>query len=88
MKHLELEKDVAEKGIRINKRVEYVIEAQASISGNSLVVWIMADERDNLFPTLRNKSANKTCFDCTTRNPDWASVQHGVIICIGKEKKY
>ena len=43
----------------------------------------MALERDSFFHVLRSKSTNKMCFDCNSRNPDWASVQHGVIICIG-----
>ena len=43
----------------------------------------MVLERDGFFQSLRSKSTNKMCFDCNSRNPDWASVQHGVIICIG-----
>eukprot|EP01083_Nonionella_stella_P197892 727128_1 len=34
------------------------------------------------FEKLLSKSANKTCIDCDTFNPQWASVNNGCFICI------
>eukprot|EP01083_Nonionella_stella_P197891 727127_1 len=34
------------------------------------------------FEKLLSKSANKTCIDCDTFNPQWASVNNGCFMCI------
>mmetsp|Transcript_42390 Transcript_42390/g.119897 ORF Transcript_42390/g.119897 Transcript_42390/m.119897 type:complete len:395 (+) Transcript_42390:83-1267(+) len=44
--------------------------------------FIPDDVRDGIFRKLRMKNENRTCFECTARNPTWISLTYGVYLCL------
>lgn len=40
-----------------------------------------------LLPILKQDPSNLHCVDCNAKNPEWCSLNLGVLLCIGKKKK-
>jgi len=40
------------------------------------------DDSSTALSRLNALPANQTCADCVTRNPQWASVNHGIFLCL------
>lgn len=38
--------------------------------------------RNEYFKKLRQRTENRTCFDCNARNPTWISINHGIYLCL------
>jgi ADP-ribosylation factor GTPase-activating protein 2/3 len=36
----------------------------------------------HVFHTLKSETMNRTCFDCLRKNPTWASIPFGILLCL------
>lgn len=44
--------------------------------------FVPDEVRNAFFRKLRMKSENRSCFECTARNPTWISLSYGVYLCL------
>lgn len=44
--------------------------------------FIPDETRNAIFRKLRMKPDNRTCFECSSRNPVWISITYGVYVCL------
>lgn len=44
--------------------------------------FVPEDVRNAFFRKLRMKTENRTCFECSARNPTWNSLSFGVYLCL------
>jgi hypothetical protein len=45
---------------------------------------VFHDANEKLTHTLREDHSNNYCADCGASNPDWCSLNLGILLCIGK----
>jgi hypothetical protein len=60
---------------------------QSSSNNNGTYVFSsLPDSESNtkLLAILRQDPSNQLCADCSTKNPDWCSLNLGILLCIGK----
>mmetsp|Transcript_38985 Transcript_38985/g.107323 ORF Transcript_38985/g.107323 Transcript_38985/m.107323 type:complete len:408 (-) Transcript_38985:90-1313(-) len=44
--------------------------------------FVPDEVRNTFFRKLRMKNENRTCFECSARNPTWISLTYGVYLCL------
>lgn len=44
--------------------------------------FVPDEVRNAFFRKLRTKTENRTCFECTARNPTWISLSYGIYLCL------
>lgn len=61
---------------------------QASNNNGTYVFSSLPDSKGNtkLLSILRQDNSNHYCVDCGAKNPDWCSLNLGILLCIGKLK--
>lgn len=60
------------------KRLESVKSLNSPSSEDGIAI-----KRESVSTILRKIPGNDLCAECTTPNPDWASLNLGILLCIG-----
>lgn len=61
------------------------IQQTSNNNGNYLFSALPDSEGNTrLFSILRQDTSNHYCADCGAKNPDWCSLNLGILLCIGK----
>lgn len=58
------------------------LNVQGAVSGENALATMRVNQADSVSRILREVPGNDTCADCGASEPDWASLNLGILICI------
>ncbi|XP_075082999.1 ADP-ribosylation factor GTPase-activating protein AGD2 isoform X2 [Nicotiana tabacum] len=58
------------------------LNVQGAVSGENALATMRVNQADSVSRILREVPGNDTCADCGALEPDWASLNLGILICI------
>lgn len=50
--------------------------------------YVSEQERNERFKTLKKRPDNQKCFDCSDKQPQWATVSFGILLCLDCSAKH
>ncbi|WMV51451.1 hypothetical protein MTR67_044836, partial [Solanum verrucosum] len=67
---------------RSNNTYAGSLNVQGSVNDETVLAFIIVNNPDSVSKILREVPGNDKCSDCGASEPDWASLNLGILICI------